>query len=108
MSVGALVPEKIKGSRRMRRVAWTISGLLALLLIGAVVGWRIHKENEPEEYTPGEASKDITSVLERTATSAATPKAEPVNTVMPPRGLVSRTIDPLAKNRSSLPPGAPE
>ena len=33
MSVGVLVPEKIKCSRRLRRVAWTVSGLMALLLI---------------------------------------------------------------------------
>lgn len=108
MSVGVLVPDKIKGSRRMRRVAWTISGLLALALIGAVVAWRIHKENEPEEYTPGEASKDITSVLERSSTSVATPKSEPVNRVVPSRRLEARTIDPLVKTGTSLPPGAPE
>ncbi|HET8668728.1 MAG TPA: VCBS repeat-containing protein, partial [Terriglobales bacterium] len=108
MSVGVLVPDKIKGSRRMRRVAWTISGLLALALIGAVVAWRIHKENEPEEYTPGEASKDITSVLERSSTSVATPKSEPVNRVVLSRRLEARTIDPLVKTGTSLPPGAPE
>ena len=94
MPVGVLAPERIKGSRRMRRVAWTVSGLLALLLIGVVVAWRIHKENEPEEYTPGEASKDITSVLERTAASAAMPKRELVNRIVPARQLPSRTIDP--------------
>ena len=108
MSVGVLVPEKIKGSRRMRRVAWTISGLLALLLIGAVVAWRIHKENEPEEYTPGETSKDITSVLEQTVTSATTPKPQPVNRIAPARQPASRTIDPLVKTGTSLPAGAPE
>ena len=70
MSVGVLLPEKIKGSRRLRRVAWTISGLTVLLLIGGIVAWRIHKENEPEEYTPGEGSKDITSVLERSVPSS--------------------------------------
>src|SRR5262249_55681191 len=108
MSVGVPVPEKIKGSRRMRRVAWMMSGLLALVLIGAVVVWRIHKENEPEEYTPGEASKDIASVLERTATSPATSKLEAVNRAAPSRGLEARTIDPLLKNGASLPAGAPE
>src|SRR6516165_7471824 len=107
MSVGALVPEKIKGSRRMRRVAWTISGLLALLLIGAVVAWRIHKENEPEEYTPGEISKDITSVLERTAISAATAKPEAVNGIVPARQRLTRTNDPLVYTGTSLPAGAP-
>jgi tetratricopeptide (TPR) repeat protein len=108
MSVGVLVPERIKGSRRMRRVAWTISGLLALGLISAIVAWRIHKENEPEEYTPGEASKDITSVLERTATSAATPKPEPVNSTAQAHQSPARRVDPLVKTRASLPAGAPE
>jgi len=107
MSVAVLVPEKIKGSRRMRRVAWTIFGLLALVLIGAIVAWRIHKENEPEEYTPGEASKDITSVLERAATSDATPKPKAVQRAMASRGLEARTIDPLVKTGTSLPAGAP-
>jgi tetratricopeptide (TPR) repeat protein len=92
----------------MRRVAWTVSGLLALFLIGVIVAWRIHKENEPAEYTPGEASKDITSVLERTATSAAMPKPEPVNRTLPARQLPPRTIDPLVKTGTSLPPGAPD
>ena len=108
MSLGVPAPEKIKSSRRMRRVAWTVSGLLALLLIGALVVWRIHKENEPEEYTPGEASKDITSVLERTTTYSATPKPEPVNKIVPARQLPPRTIDPLVKTGTLLPAGAPE
>ena len=51
------------GSRRLRRVAWTASTFVVLVLIGALVTWRIRKENAPEEYTPGEASKDITSAL---------------------------------------------
>lgn len=92
----------------MRRVAWMISGLLALILVGTVVAWRIHKENEPEEYTPGEASKDITSVLERTATSSAMPLPAPIHRVVVSPGLESRTIDPLVKTGMSLPPGAPE
>ena len=108
MPVGVLVPEKIKGSRRMRRVAWTISGLLALLLIGAVVAWRIHRENEPEEYTPGEASRDITSVLDRTAPAGGAPRVQPVNQVLSPLGPGARTTDPLANPGATLPAGAPE
>jgi len=107
MSVGVLVPEKIKGSRRMRRVAWTVSGLLALLLIGAVLAWRVHRENEPEEYTPGEASKDITSVLERRASPGPVPKPQPVNVAAPARE-VRRTTDPLVRTGTSLPAGAPQ
>jgi len=108
MPIGVLVPERLKGSRRMRRVAWMISGLLALLFVGTVVAWRIHKESEPEEYTPGEASKDITTVLERTAASTETPKPERVNRVIASPRLESRTIDQLVKTGTSLPPGAPE
>src|SRR5215469_5782706 len=108
MPIGVLVPERLKGSRRMRRVAWMISGLLALLFVGTVVAWRIHKESEPEEYTPGEASKDITTVLERTAASTEAPKPERVNRVIASPRLESRTIDQLVKTGTSLPPGAPE
>jgi len=108
MSVGALLPEKIKGSRRLRRIAWTISGLMVLLLIGTVVAWRIHKENEPEEYTPGENSKDITSVLERSAPSGAAAKPGGLHKVVPSRQAQSRTVDPLVKTGITLPAGAPE
>jgi enediyne biosynthesis protein E4 len=102
MSVGVLLPEKIRNSRRIRRVAWTLASLLALLLIGAVVTWRIHKENAPEEYTPGESSKDITSVLDR-GTPAAPPRVQPAK-----RGVAMRSVDPLAKPATGLPAGAPE
>ena len=116
MSVGVFVPERIKGSRRLRRVAWTLSGLIVLLLIGSIVAWRIHKENEPEEYTPGEGSRDITSVLERNAPASTPAKSGSLNTArsesltkeVPPRQLRSRTIDPLVKTGTTLPTGAPE
>ena len=39
------------------------STFVVLVLIGVLVTWRIRKENAPEEYTPGETSKDITSAL---------------------------------------------
>ena len=105
MSVGVLLPEKIKSSRRMRRVAWTLSSVAALLLIGTIVVWRIHKENEPEEYIPGEASKDVTSVLDRGTPASlvgAVPKVQPVKS-----GIASRVIDPLANPGMNLPAGAP-
>jgi enediyne biosynthesis protein E4 len=102
MSVGVLLAEKIKRSRRMRRVAWTISSLAALLLIGAVLVWRIHKENAPEEYTPGESSKDITSVLDR-STAAVMPNVQTVK-----HAVAARTVDPLTKSPAGLPAGAPE
>ncbi len=103
MSVGVLLPEKIKSSRRMRRVAWTVSSLAVLVLIGAIVAWRIHKENEPEEYTPGETSKDITSVLDRSTPAVAAPRIQSVKNVVS-----SRTVDPLANPGTRLPAGAPE
>lgn len=91
-------------SRRMRRVAWTASTLLMLVVIGALVTWRIRKENAPEEYTPGEASRDITSVLDRTTPAVAGPPiAQPVKKVMS-----SRAVDPLADPGRPLPRGAPE
>ena len=102
MSVGVILPKKIKNSRRMRRVAWAASVLLTLVVIGAVVSWRIHQENAPEEYTPGEASKDITSVLER-----STPAVAPAR-VQKNRILVARKVDSLVNSGASLPVGAPE
>ena len=103
MSVAVLVPEKIRKSRRMRRVAWTLFSLTMLLLIGSVVAWRIRKENAPEEYTPGENSKDITSVLDRSTQPATTPKFQRVRDVT-----IARTVDPLATPGNALPAGAPE
>src|SRR5215467_5298099 len=93
-----------KFSRRMRRVGWTASTLLMLVVIGAVVSWRIRKENTPEEYTPGETSKDITSVLDRTTpVPAAIPVSEPLKIAA-----ASRLVDPLADPGRPLPRGAPE
>ena len=103
MSIGVLLPERIrKSSRRMRRVAWTASTLVVLVLIGTLVAWRIRKENAPEEYTPGESSKDITRVLDRT-TPAPAAKVQPVKNVV-----ASRAVDPLATPARNLPQGAPE
>lgn len=103
MSVGGTPLKYSKTSRRMRRVAWTILALGVLIAIGTLVAWRIHKENAPEEYMPGEASKDITSVLDRPTPAAALPAAQPIKKVVP-----SRTVDPLADPGRPLPSGAPE
>ena len=103
MSVGILPERPRTGSRRLRRVTWTASTLIVLALIGALVSWRIRKENAPEEYTPGEASKDITSALSRPVAHATPVTLQTVKNAVSSRG-VDRLVDP----GRNLPPGAPE
>jgi enediyne biosynthesis protein E4 len=97
-------PNRRRGiSRRLRRAAWAASTLLALVLIGALVTWRIRKENAPEEYVPGETSKDITSVLSDRAT------LKPANTAPAiTNKVITRVVDPLLDPGRKLPQGAPE
>ena len=76
---------------------------MVLVLVGAVVTWRIHKESEPEEYSPGEASKDITSVLSRPGTQPPSVKLQTVA-----REANSRSVDRLIDPGRRLPPGSPE
>jgi len=102
MSVGVLLPERIRSSRRMRRVAWTTSTFVVLLFIGALVIWKIRKDNAPEEYTPGESSKDITSVLDRTAPATTMIRVQPVT-----RPAAPRAVDRLVNPGRPLPAGAP-
>ena len=103
MSVTALPERPRTGSRRLRRVAWTASTFVVLVLIGVLVTWRIRKENAPEEYTPGETSKDITSALSAPAAQLAQGTLQTVkNTVS------SRVVDRLVDPGRNLPPGAPE
>ncbi|HEX9110624.1 MAG TPA: FG-GAP-like repeat-containing protein [Terriglobales bacterium] len=103
MPVDVLLERPRRGSRRLRRVAWTASTFVVLVLIGALVTWRIRKENTPEEYTPGEASKDITSALSGPAAHAPPVPLQTVkNTVS------SRVVDRLVDPGRNLPPGAPE
>jgi tetratricopeptide (TPR) repeat protein len=97
------LPGRRTGSRRLRRVTWTASTLVVLALIGALVSWRIRKENAPEEYTPGEASKDITSALSAPVAQAT------ISTRRTVKNAVSlRVVDPLVDPGRQLPPGAPE
>ena len=105
MSVGSTPGPRWAGSRRLRRVVWTISTLLVLVLIGALVTWRIRKENAPEEYSPGESSKDITSVLREHASpaTAKTPAPAAITNKVSPR-----LVDPLLDIGRKLPAGAPE
>ena len=103
MSVGVSPLRLWVGSRRLRRVLWTASAFVFLMLTAALVTWRIRKDNAPEEYTPGEASKDVTSVLSERPVSA--PSAKPVtvtNTASP------RVVDRLRDPGQPLPQGAPE
>lgn len=102
MSVG-LVPKCFRSSRRMRRVAWTGATLLVLVAIGAVTAWKIHSDNAPEEYLPGEASQDISSVLDRVAPAGNAPRVQPVRSAV-----LRRSADPLANPGHPLPAGAPE
>lgn len=90
-------------SRRRRRILWTASALVALVLIGLLVSWRIRKESEPEEYKPGEASTDVTSVISEQAARKPAGAAEPVRMAD-----TSRHSDPLLDPGRKLPPGAPE
>jgi len=73
------------------------------LLIGAIVTWRIRKENAPEEYTPGEASKDITSALSERPAAPSAPWVQAVK-----HAASARVVDALRDPGRSLPAGAPE
>jgi enediyne biosynthesis protein E4 len=90
-------------SRRLRRVMWTGSTFVVLILIGALVTWRIHRDNAPEEYTPGEASKDVTSVLTDRNVPAPGPKLQTVK-----NSVSARAVDPILDPGRRLPAGAPE
>jgi len=103
MSVTAGRPFAWKESRRIRRIAWTGCTLLALVVIGVLASWRIHKESTPDEYTPGEESKDITSAADERADKVA------VNTPQPaPKHVSSRVVDRLLNPGHPLPAGVPE
>jgi tetratricopeptide (TPR) repeat protein len=103
MSVISLPERPRTGSKRLRRVAWTASTFVVLVLIGALVTWRIRKENAPEEYTPGEASQDITSTLSRPVVQATPLAFQSVK-----KAVSSRAVDRLVDPGRNLPPGAPE
>jgi len=84
-------------------VLWTASTLVALVLIAALVAWRIRKDSEPEEYKPGEASSDVTTTISDQAARKAVPAAGPTRV-----SDASRTTDALRSPGRKLPPGAPE
>jgi len=74
-----------------------------LVLIGFLVTWRIRKENEPEEYKPGEASADVTSTISEQAGRKSADAAQPARVVA-----MARNADALRDPGRKLPPGAPE
>jgi enediyne biosynthesis protein E4 len=102
MPVMAAPPQGKRTSKRLRRMAWTAASLLALVVIAAVVTWRVRREHQPEEYVPGEASNDITNVEADRGNRGA--KQEPVPAT---HALPSRTADPLLQPGKRLPAGAP-
>ncbi len=91
-----------RGSKRLRRVAWTMASLLVLLAITAIVTWKIRRDHQPDEYVPGESSNDITNVVAdrgaRRSTEAAPAPTAAVN---------SQKVDPLLNPGKKLPAGAP-
>ena len=92
-----------RGSKRIRRVIWTASAIAVVLAICGVVTWRIHKDNQPGEYVPGEESKDITNVAADRGAQKAAPVPQPVK-----KDVSSRTADRLLDPGRKLPGGAPE
>ena len=103
MRVSVLPERPRRGSMRLRRVTWTISILGVLLAILAVVTWRVRKENQPDEYVPGEASKDVTNVEMDRGAKTSESQATPVKRVVG-----TRAVDPLLNPGQNLPTGAPE
>ncbi|MCC6390400.1 MAG: VCBS repeat-containing protein [Bryobacterales bacterium] len=101
MPAAAPPPPRRPVSRRRRRILWTASTLASLALISGLAAWRIHKDNEPEQYTPGEASDDVTSVISEQAARKAAP-AGPARTEAS-----SRSADALRDAGRPLPAGAP-
>jgi tetratricopeptide (TPR) repeat protein len=63
----------------------------------------MHRDNEPEQYTPGETSADITSTISERAARAPASRDPSARTETP-----SRVADPLLKPGRNLPAGAPE
>jgi len=99
----ATSPERTRrGSRRLRRLTWAAAALLVLVAITAIVTWRIRKENQPDEYVPGEASNDITNVAANRGSNKATAAVQPVA-----KPVSSRAVDPLLDPGKKLPAGAP-
>ena len=90
-------------SRRLRRLGWTSAALLVLVGIAAVVTWRIRKDHQPDEYIPGEESRDITNVSADRAPKPAVPTP-----ALSKAAVTGRTVDHLLDPGKKLPAGAPQ
>ena len=64
--------------------------------------WRIRKENQPDEYVPGEASNDITNVAADRGSNKTTTAARPLA-----KTASSRAVDRLLDPGKKLPAGSP-
>jgi enediyne biosynthesis protein E4 len=88
--------------KRHRRIAWTLGVLLTTAAATGITTWKIHRDNLPDEYTPGEESADVTTGIATAAIKQA-PPAE----LTPRVEVKSRRIDRLRDPGQRLPPGAP-
>lgn len=87
--------------RRVKRALWAASGAALVALAAGLVLWRVQKDREPEEYLPGEASNDITSVVTERGLAKRTPAQQEK------RAARDRRAGTLADPGKPLPPGAP-
>lgn len=91
-----------RGSKRLRRVAWTAVSLAALLAISLVATSRILKNDKPAPYIPGEISSNVTNTVSiQAAPVPASPSVAMKNAAIPGHA------DPLANPHQKLPAGAP-
>jgi tetratricopeptide (TPR) repeat protein len=102
MPINLFREQSRRGSRRLRRVTWTLSILATLLAISAIVTWRVRRDNQPDEYVPGENSKDVTNVEMDRAT-----KASSAATAQPKVEVGRPAADPLINPDQKRPQGAP-
>jgi enediyne biosynthesis protein E4 len=98
----ALKPAK-RSSKRLRRLRRTAASLIVLVGIAAIVTWRIRKDHQPDEYVPGEASKDVTNVVGDRGAQIRKTDSEIVTKSLP-----SRAVDSLLDPGKKLPEGVPQ
>jgi tetratricopeptide (TPR) repeat protein len=96
-------PRRGRFGRRHQRVLWTASLLAGTAIVGGLIAWKIHRDNQPEEYEPGEASADITRSIEQQQDSREARQRRSATLDAPG----ARRSDPLRDPGRPLPPGAP-